>query len=47
MSHSYVGNHQSILSDLYYLIRHGAAPENRFGLRPVVGQSGAFWAFRP
>jgi esterase/lipase superfamily enzyme len=47
MSHSYIGNHRSILSDLYYLIQRGEVPDNRFGLQPVVARAGVYWAFRP
>lgn len=47
LSHSYVGNHRSILSDIYYLIQRGEVPDNRFGLQPVVARAGVYWAFRP
>jgi esterase/lipase superfamily enzyme len=48
MSHSYIGDRTSILSDLYYLIRNGFRPAQRFGLREVAHPSGLpYWVFNP
>ena len=46
MSHSYVGSHRSVVSDLYYLLHRGHRPSDRFGLRPVVSPAGIYWVFR-
>ena len=46
MSHSYVGDHRSVVSDLYYLLELEHAPERRFGLRLVSGHDGPYWEFR-
>lgn len=46
MSHSYVGTHRSLISDLYYLIHRNDLPDERFGLRPVATSAGIHWAFR-
>lgn len=47
MSHSYYGDHTSIVADIYATIRQGHPPEQRFGLRPVRHPSGQYWAFVP
>ena len=44
--HAYYADNETILSDLFQLIRN-TPPENRFGLTPVMGKSGAYWKFRP
>lgn len=46
MSHSYIGDNHSVVSDLYYLISHDLAPEDRFRLRPVANRHGPYWEFR-
>ncbi|WP_328786086.1 alpha/beta hydrolase (plasmid) [Streptomyces canus] len=46
MSHSYVGSHRSVVSDLFYLLHRGHRPSDRFGLRPVVSPGGIYWVFR-
>jgi esterase/lipase superfamily enzyme len=46
MSHSYVGSHRSLISDLHYLINHGDPPDSRFGLTQVATPTGTHWAFR-
>jgi esterase/lipase superfamily enzyme len=47
VGHSYYAENRSILSDLFYLIRNGAAPEQRFGLIPQDKYGSRYWAFRP
>jgi esterase/lipase superfamily enzyme len=47
MSHSYVGDHRSVLSDVYGLLRQGLPPSRRFGLAPVAHPAGTYWAFQP
>ena len=45
MSHSYFGDHTSIVSDIYALVRHGHPPDQRFGLRRARHASGVYWTF--
>ncbi|WP_049654135.1 alpha/beta hydrolase [Kitasatospora sp. MY 5-36] len=45
--HSYPGDHRSVLSDLYGLLRHGHRPSQRYGLARVPHPDGAYWAFQP
>ncbi|WP_194814423.1 alpha/beta hydrolase [Nocardia sp. XZ_19_385] len=47
MGHSYIGDHRSVLGDLFYLIHGGLEPDKRFGLRSVVAPAGVHWVFRP
>ncbi|MFE2164213.1 alpha/beta hydrolase [Streptomyces sp. NPDC059447] len=46
MSHSYVGDHTSVLSDLFFLLHHGRPPSERFGLSAVEHADGTYWTFR-
>lgn len=46
MSHSYVGDHRAVVSDLFYLIGSNLAPSDRFGMRPVANHNGPYWEFR-
>ena len=46
MSHSYIGDHTSILSDIFYLLRRGS-PGDRFGLVEMASPLGRYWAFVP
>jgi esterase/lipase superfamily enzyme len=43
--HQYYGDNQTILSDLFYLLR-GEPVEKRFGLDAATGASGGYWVFR-
>jgi esterase/lipase superfamily enzyme len=47
LGHSYVGDHRSVLSDLYALLRQGHPPSRRFGLTPVPHPDGTYWSFQP
>lgn len=47
IGHSYFGEARSVLSDMFYLIRDGKRADERFGLRPVDGQAGRYWEFKP
>jgi esterase/lipase superfamily enzyme len=47
IGHSYYGSSRSVLSDLFWLLREGRPPEERFGMRVVDGPEGAHYAFRP
>ncbi|TXS35296.1 alpha/beta fold hydrolase [Streptomyces sp. t39] len=47
MSHSYIGDHTSILSDVHAVLHHGTPPAGRFGLAAVEHRDGAYWEFLP
>jgi len=47
VGHSYYAENRSVLSDLFYLIRNGAPPDERFGLVPKDKYGARYWAFRP
>jgi esterase/lipase superfamily enzyme len=44
--HSYFGESASVVADMFYLIREGKRPPQRFGLMPVDAPAGRFWKFR-
>jgi esterase/lipase superfamily enzyme len=46
LGHSYFGDSTTIMSDLFYLIRNRAAPNERFRLGPVSSPAGRFWRFK-
>lgn len=45
LDHSYFGD--SILSDIYSLVRNGLPPESRFRLRAQPSEEGTYWVFEP
>jgi esterase/lipase superfamily enzyme len=45
MGHSYYGDNQSVISDLYHLIRYKESPP-RFGLKVVTPDNPRFWLFQ-
>jgi len=47
LGHSYFGDSASVMSDLFYLIRNGAKPTDRFALRAAQSAEGAYWEFKP
>ncbi|MCS6320112.1 MAG: alpha/beta hydrolase [Nitrospira sp.] len=47
MGHSYFGDSGTVISDLYYLLRHGLAPDKRHGMLRKMHSDGPYWAFRP
>jgi esterase/lipase superfamily enzyme len=47
MGHSYFGDNRSIISDIFYLIKHGFSPSNRSGLKPKTIQNLEYWLFNP
>ncbi|WP_328505605.1 alpha/beta hydrolase [Streptomyces sp. NBC_00391] len=47
LGHSYVGNHTSVLGDVYGLLRHGHAPAERYGLARAPHPDGDYWLFTP
>jgi esterase/lipase superfamily enzyme len=47
MGHSYFGDNRSIISDIFYLIKHGFSPSNRSGLKSKTIQNLEYWLFNP
>lgn len=47
LGHSYFAETQSVLSDMFYLIRDGKRADDRFGLYPVDTENGRYWEFKP
>lgn len=47
LSHSYYGDHRSVLSDFHELLEYGAPPARRFGLHGVPRGTPRYWEFRP
>ena len=47
IGHSYYGDNDSVLSDLFYLLKDGKPPGKRFGLVEKECSAGKYWAFRP
>ncbi|MFE9773589.1 alpha/beta hydrolase [Streptomyces sp. NPDC005931] len=47
MGHSYVGDHRSVLADVYGLLRQARSPSERFGLVSVPHADGSYWSFQP
>lgn len=44
LGHGYVAEARDVISDIHALIRHGAAPPRRFGLRPATTPAGEpYW----
>lgn len=46
LSHSYYGDHRSVVSDLHELLEYGAPPGKRFGMRGVPTATPRYWKFR-
>lgn len=47
IGHSYFGDNDSVLSDLFYLLAEGKPPAKRFGLIRRTATSGKYWYFQP
>ena len=47
LGHSYFGDNRSIISDIFYLIRHGLPPNQRSGLKHNVMKELYYWLFQP
>lgn len=45
--HSYFGDNASVISDVFYLIRDGKKPAERFGMSQEKLGEQVYWAFRP
>ena len=47
LGHAYYGENRSVLSDLFYVIRNGTPPDDRFGLVAKDRYGARYWSFRP
>jgi esterase/lipase superfamily enzyme len=47
LGHSSYGSDRSLLSDISLLLRHGFAPEKRFGLRERQWERWRYWEYQP
>ena len=47
LAHSYYGDSRTVMSDLFYLIRHRLKPEERFSLEQVQSPVGKYFRFKP
>lgn len=48
MGHSYFSDQRSVVEDMYYLLKDGRPPQDRFGFRPAKSENGvAYWIFVP
>lgn len=47
IGHSYYAERRSVISDLFYLVRDGKPPDQRFGLIQRSIPAGLYWEFRP
>lgn len=46
LGHSYFGDHNSTLSDIYYMIKEDLGADDRFGLQGVDTLNGRYWHFK-
>ena len=46
LGHSYYSEKRSVISDIYYLMKHRMPPSERFGLLPVKHPDGTYWIFK-
>ena len=46
LKHSYFAEARSILADIFYLVREGKRPDQRFGLEKVNTEAGRYWKFK-
>lgn len=44
--HSYYAETRAVLSDIFYIIRHGQRADERFGLRAIDTHAGPYWVFK-
>ncbi len=47
MGHSYYGDNKSIISDIYYLIKHKLKPDSRHTLKSAEIKNYKYWVFSP
>jgi len=46
LGHSYFGERRSVISDIFYIVRHGLPPARRHGLKSQMHGELAYWAFQ-
>jgi esterase/lipase superfamily enzyme len=46
LAHSYFCEDRTLLTDIFYLVREGKPPQNRYGLDPRPLRFGTYWVFR-
>lgn len=46
VGHSYYADERSVLGDIFYVVRNGFDPNNRFALVVVEGAAGRYWKFK-
>jgi len=46
LGHSYFAEKHTVISDLFYLIGEGKAPDKRHSLEPKHSPKGQYWAFK-
>jgi esterase/lipase superfamily enzyme len=47
LGHSYYGSRNPILSDIFYLIREGLPPDQRYGFRAGEREKRKYWVYKP
>jgi len=47
LGHSYFADRRTVISDLYYLLRDGKSPNERYSLESRATSKGEYWAFKP
>jgi esterase/lipase superfamily enzyme len=47
IGHSYYAENRSVLSDIFWLLKDGKPPKDRFGMREVDRADGIYYEFRP
>jgi esterase/lipase superfamily enzyme len=47
LGHSYYGENRSVLSDIFWLLKDGKPPGDRFGMKIVQQGAAVYYAFRP
>jgi esterase/lipase superfamily enzyme len=47
IGHSYYADNRSVLSDIFWLLKEGRPPQDRFGMKAVDHGDGTYYAFRP
>lgn len=46
IGHSYYAEARSVISDMFYLIRHSQRADERFGLSAIDTEAGRYWVFK-
>lgn len=46
VAHGYIGSSRTVLNDVFALLKHNAAPEERYAIAPVSSGYGNFWRMK-